>query len=873
MSDETPLLRQYRAIKAEHPGAILMFRIGDFYEMLEADAETAARELELTLTSKALGKAGRLPLAGVPHHAVDNYIARLVRKGYHVAVCDQTEDPRQAKGLVKREVLRVVTPGTLGDSDARQNKFLAALFEHRPADRGRRDSDAGGAESGAGWVLAVGDLLTGELYAGDCPDRSALEGTFARFRPDEVLVPEGAAERATALLAEAAPGAYVTRLPDWRFGPSYAEDLLRTHFGVATLEGFGLAQGAPESGAAAALLSYLKETQKSSLAHVTSLKRLDASEIVTLDASTLLGLEIVDSPTRDREATLLKILDQAVTAMGSRLIARRITSPLKSPEGIRARLELVEAFHSDALARADVRVRLRKVYDIERLAGRLSLGTITPREVVGLAASLEAVPTLRDILMHGALSGLRNALDPVPELSALIRARIVDEPPLEIGESPLFRDGVSPELDALRHGSRDSRQWIAELQQKERERSGIGSLKVGFNSVFGYYIEVTRSNLPKVPADYVRKQTTAAGERYFTEELKNHEDVVLRANERIAALESSLFAGLRIEIAAFLPRVQFTAAAIAELDLSAAFAEVAAQRNYTRPEILDESRAIFRIEKGRHPVVEALLSGAEGFVPNETLLERESRFMLLTGPNMAGKSTYIRQVAAIALMAQIGSFVPAERCALTPFESLHARIGASDRLARGLSTFMVEMVEAALILRTASARSLVILDEIGRGTSTYDGLSIAWAMVEALAGRGTLTLFATHYHELTALPERIPGVFNATVAVKEWGEKIHFLHEIRPGAADRSYGIQVAAIAGVPKPVIARAKEVLAVLEMGELSGGGVPDERQLSLFAPVAALAPGEEEALKRLRAVDADALSPRDALALLAELREKLG
>jgi DNA mismatch repair protein MutS len=884
MSDETPLLKQYRAVKAEYPDAIVMFRIGDFFEMFEADAETAARELELTLTSKAMGKAGRLPLAGVPFHAAENYIARLVRKGYHVAVCDQTEDPKKAKGLVRREVVRVVTPGTWTGGSERENRFLGAIM---PLAASKNSGKLAGEESRRvaaglpnvvdGFAASFGDLLTGEFYTASSNPPSArgdlLETLLARFRPTEILLPDdagGLKERIRAAL----PSAAITPVPAWRFGASRGADLLKAHFGVATLEGFGWKEENAEEGAAGALLEYLKETQKSTLAHVTSIARLNDHPLARIDAATLLQLEIIDSPTGDHEATLLAIMDQAVTAMGSRLIARRLAAPLTDPAGITARLGRVETLHDDAVMRLATRELLKKVHDLERLAGRVALGTIAPREVAGLADSLEAIAPIREAIVHEGLAAIRAALDPVPELTALIRERIVADPPIEIGEAPLFREGVDPRLDEIRNGSRAARQWIAALQQKERERTGIGSLKVGFNNVFGYFIEVTRANLAKVPEDYRRKQTTANGERYFTEELKTNEEIILRANERIEEVERALFAELRSTIAGFLPRIQKTGSAVAELDLSASFAETAATRGHVKPVILDQKEAHLRIKAGRHPVVEALLAGEERFVPNETTLEKTARFMILTGPNMAGKSTYIRQVAIIALLAQCGAYVPAAECALAPFDGIFTRIGASDRLARGLSTFMVEMVEAAAILRSATPRSLVVLDEIGRGTSTYDGLSIAWAMVEALAARACLTLFATHYHELTGMVEETPGAFNATVAVKEWGEKIHFLHEIRPGAADRSYGIQVAALAGVPRPVLDRAKEILSRLELGELRSGRSADASdQLSLFDAFESISQGERAALDQLKKIEPDDLAPREAHALLCELKERIG
>lgn len=893
MADDPPLLKQYRAVKADHPDAILMFRIGDFFEMLEGDAELAARELELTLTSKSLGKAGRLPLCGVPHHTVETYIARLVRRGYHVAVCDQMEAAKDAKGLVRREVTRIVTPGTYVGGDTAANTYIACVFsqeitsahpERVEVERVEgagfdRLRTSGESKNGPGHsalmerplALAVCDLLTGELYAGIFSGSDALEAALARFHPAEIVIPDGLGAERVAWLASTLPGVFATKQQDWLFGASYADDFLRKHFHVATLAGFGLSSSGEDTAAVAGLLTYLRSTSKSAIEHISGVVRIDATDVLTLDASTLLQLEIIDSPMRDTQATLRAVLDETVTGMGARLLVRRLTAPLKSALAIRDRLDQVTVFVEDAALRSDVRAALKSVHDLERLAGRISLGTLSPREAVGLAASLESAGRLRSLCAHPAVAALASALDPMPEVTGLIRSQLVDDPPIEIGASPLFRDGVSPRLDELRHGSKASREWIAGLAARERERTGIGSLKVGFNNIFGYFIEVTKSNLEKVPEDYKRKQTTAGGERYITEDLARHEDVVLRANERQIEQEREMFAALRDELRRFLAPLQETAAAVARLDVAAGFAEAAVRRGYARPEIIESQTPIFRVTAGRHPVVEALRSGEEAFVPNDISLDVERRFLLITGPNMAGKSTYIRQAALIALMAQCGSYVPAAACTLAPFDGIHARIGASDRLARGLSTFMVEMVEAALILRNATSHSLVILDELGRGTSTYDGLSLAWAIVEALAGRGCAALFATHYHELTRLGREIPGVANATVAVKEWGDRIHFLHEIRPGAADRSYGVQVAAIAGVPATVLTRAREILSKLELGELTAGD-EDAEQLSLFAPSPTLSPSETAVLDAVRRADPDSLSPRAALDLVARLKETL-
>ncbi|RMH55558.1 MAG: DNA mismatch repair protein MutS [Candidatus Hydrogenedentota bacterium] len=871
MAHETPLLKQYRSIKAAYPDSIVMFRIGDFYEMFERDAEIAAKELELTLTSKAMGKAGRLPLAGVPHHSAEGYIARLVRRGYHVAVCDQTEDPAKAKGLVKREVTRVVTPGTYASDESRENTFLATPIRLRNE-----------------WAVALCDLFTGELYYAVSEDRSEIEAVLARFRPAEIVLPDQADDEEQKALCAALPEHVVSRIPDWQASPAHVTDLLKRHFRVATLDPLGL--GSPEDGvngaglAVGILLEYLGATQKKALLHIGEPRRIETSATMVLDPATLLQLEIIESPTGDRRATLRAILDLCVTAAGSRLLLHRLSGPVRNREEILRRLDQVDFFFANTVLRETVRKSLKGVHDIERLAGKLSLGRITPREVLALADSLDRVGSVKKELGTDC-AGLERDLDPIPEFVEKIRTRLVDEPPISIGEGPLFREGVDEELDALRKGSRESRRWLAELQPRERERTGISSLKVGYNNVFGYYIEVTKANLEKVPAEYIRKQTLTNAERYYTEELKVHEDRVLRANERMAEVEARLFEELRRELLAYVPRLQRTASAVAVIDVAAALAEKAVGAHYVRPEVIDADHAILRVDGGRHPVVEELLPAGESFVPNDAHLEGERRFMVLTGPNMSGKSTYIRQNALIVLMAQAGSFVPARRCVLTPFDAVFARIGAGDRLARGLSTFMVEMVEAAAILRRATERSLVILDEIGRGTSTYDGLSIAWGIVEALSGRGTLSMFATHYHELTNLEKMVPGVFNATVVVREWNEKIHFLHEIRPGAADRSYGIQVAELAGVPRPVIERAKEILSLLEMGSTGGARLavlanPD--QPTLFGMLADSAsspegPGEESSpssriLEEIRNLDPDEMTPREAHARIAEWTEHL-
>ena len=866
MADETPLLKQYRAVKAEHPDAILMYRIGDFFEMFERDAEIAARELELTLTSKPMGKAGRLPLAGVPHHAVESYIARLIRKGYHVALCDQTEDPKKAKGLVKREVVRIITPGTYSSSDGRENKFIAA-FNFVSDDTSKKHKK---------YSLAICDLLTGEMYYGIYDTLDEINSAFAGFRTSEILIPDSNRsidnQSIDDFLLSFGFETHITKLPSWRFGASHGEEVLKNHFGVETLIAFELDENALS--ALGALFSYLIETQKSSLKHIAVLTRIGLNDTVKIDAATLLQLEILDSPSRDTEATLLSSMDKAVTAMGSRLIARRIAAPIRDAVEIRKRLDAVEAFFSDSIMRAEMRTLLKKVYDLERLSGKVALGRITPHEVVALASSLEAIPAIINAADHPALEDIKNDVDPIPELIELIRKKLVENPPLDIGEGPLFRDGVNSLLDELRYGSRESRQWIAGLQERERARTGISSLKVGFNNVFGYFIEVTKANLDKVPSNYIRKQTMTSAERYYTEELKHHEEIVLGAKEKITELEIELFNRLREEILIFLPRIQKTAHKIAVFDLSAAFAQAAADRHYTKPDVIESDEPFIRIEGGRHPVVEALLSAESSFVPNDTLMDSKNRFMILTGPNMAGKSTFIRQTAVISLMAQAGSFVPAARCVISPFDGIYARIGASDRLARGLSTFMVEMIEAAMILRNATKKSLVILDEIGRGTSTFDGLAIAWAIVEALSSRGCISLFATHYHELTALAEEIDGVFNCTVSVKEWGDKIHFLHAIRNGAADRSYGIQVAALAGVPKHVLERAKNILSSLEDGDMKRHSSESD-QLSLF--YSSTEPNETNSsektvLDELFELEPDSISPREALDLISKWKESL-
>lgn len=898
MSDLTPMMRQYREIKARHPDALLFFRLGDFYEMFFEDAHTGARELEIALTGRDGGGAERVPMCGIPYHAAEHYIARLTDRGYKVAICEQVEDPRLAKGLVRREVVRVVTPGTIQDARLvgdKRNRYLAAL-----------------ARRGEGWALAAADVSTGEFTAaefrGEGADRR-LRDELSRLAPAECLLDPGLAADAAFLdVLRRGLGAALTPLAEEAWEPARARRVLLDHFGTASLAGFGAEDRPLAATAAGALLGYLRETQRDAVRQVTGLRLVVPEGFMTLDAATRRNLELTARlGDGARQGSLLSVLDRTVTAMGGRLLRQWLERPLLDPGAIGARLDAVEELAGEGLCRSEVRETLRGVYDLERLVSRVACGTANARDLAALRTSLERLPRLgrllgarRSPLLREAAAGL-SALEPV---AGLIGRAIVDDPPVPLNEGGLIRPGYDPRVDELRRAGREGKGWIAALEAAERERTGIRSLKVGFNKVFGYYIEVTHANRHLVPDDYIRKQTLANAERYVTPALKEKEEAVLGAEERLLALEYRLFCEVREEVARHTAAIQAAARAVAAADAFAALAETAVAHDYVRPEVDDG--AVIDLQGSRHPVLEQVL-GPGGFVPNDIHLDGEGqRFLLITGPNMAGKSTVARQAALAVIMAQMGGFVPAASARIGVADRVFTRIGAADDLFSGRSTFMVEMSEVANILHNATPRSLVILDEVGRGTSTFDGLSLAWAVSEDLHDRvRARTIFTTHYHELTALEELLPGVRNFTVAVRERGEEVLFLRRLVRGAADRSYGIQVARLAGLPPAVLRRALEVLRELERSEelrearrqvatgraaaavpadapadaapdatdRPGGGPrghPDGPrgdaggQLSLLPP-----PAQLEALRALLDIDVLRLTPLEALNRLFELQ----
>ncbi|MGH9254606.1 MAG: DNA mismatch repair protein MutS [Vicinamibacterales bacterium] len=888
----TPAMRQYLDAKRQHRDAIVFFRMGDFYEMFYEDALVAARALDLTLTSRSKdADGGAIPMCGVPFHALDGYLARLVTKGFRVAICEQVEDPKKAKGLVRREVVRVVSPGTLTDAAylaAREPAYLMAIVDVRgagAAERTRQSDDVIG--------VALIDLSTGEFTAAEYPGPDgiqALADDIAVLRPREIVLPEASpvADRLPEIGRLQVP---VTTAEPWSFELEAARRSLLEQLKAHGLEGFGLDGRAAAVRAAGGLVAYLRDTQKAELAHVHTIAFKAAADALVIDPITLEHLEVVTGHDGTTAGSLLHEIDRTVTSMGGRLLRGWLLRPLRALEPIRDRLDAVEELAFRATDRAKFREALKAVHDLERLVARVALGTAGPRDFVSLRQSLGAVPRIRTALADvqaPLLLSLIAELDDLTDVRDLIERTIVDEPPAFARDGGFTRDGVDPELDELKGVSRSGRQVIARMEEDERARTGIGSLKVRFNRVFGYYIEVSKSNLHAVPADYQRKQTIAGGERFTTPALKDYEATVLGAEERILERELEMFERLRSEVAAQAPRIQDTARSLATFDVLAALAETAAVANFTKPHVHDGDELL--ATDARHPVVERHASGA--FVPNDIDLNGSTRqLVILTGPNMGGKSTYLRQVALIPLLAQIGSFVPARDAKVPLVDRIFARVGASDNIARGQSTFMVEMQETANILHAATSRSLVVLDEIGRGTSTFDGLSIAWAVAEYLATNTKArpkTLFATHYHELTDLADAIPAVVNMHVSAREWKDDIIFLRKIVPGRSDRSYGIQVARLAGLPPAVVARAKEILGGLERDELSRGGRPTlsgaagdpaTGQLGLFARPAddtaavldnAPLPRDHEVSRRLRALDVDGTTPREALELVAELKK---
>ena len=884
----TPLMQQYNAVKTRYPHALLLFRLGDFYELFYEDAIIAARELQITLTSRNREKGQPIPMCGVPYHAADGYIARLIRAGFKVAICEQMEQPGPGKKLVRREVTRVITPGTATDVavlDARENNFLAAVAENSSA------STIG---------LALVDLSTGEFQATEFSGTGAQESLrdeLQLVRPRETLLPrpQQLFETAKTSLLDGA-GGVETRVEDWVFHPDYAERILREQFGVAELTGFGLDDHPQALSAAGAVVHYLRENSArgddapsiEALRHLDRIRFYEQRDALVLDPVSVRNLELV-APIFTEEsksagpATLIAALDSTVTGMGARMLRAWMLRPLIDLDAIEARLGAVAHLLQQTVVRGEIRKELRGIQDLERLTSRITLGLANPRELLALRKSLTQLPVLKNFLTPPQSGGsdllrdLHEEIDELTDVREKLEKSLSDEPPASSAEPGMIRPGYHAELDELRNLSQHSKQIIASMEERERKRTGINSLKIRFNQVFGYYIEISKPNLPNAPADYERKQTLVNAERFTSPELKDYERKILAADERILEIERQLFVDLRASIAAKASRLRVTAAAIAKLDVLASFAKLAADRSYVRPEFNNAGELL--IVGGRHPVIEELLrQKGERFVPNDLCFEPgRQQLLLITGPNMGGKSTYLRQAALIILMAQMGSFVPAHSAKLPVTDRIFTRIGASDNLARGRSTFLVEMSEVAAILHHATPSSLVLLDEVGRGTATFDGLSIAWAVVEHLQKHTrSRTLFATHYHELTELAELLPAVKNVHVSVKETPNEIIFLRRVEPGSADKSYGIEVARLAGLPKSVIERAREVLKKHEQSEhelsetltpgAAGHSGNNGNQAVLFTAL------DRSVLEKLRNADLDNLKPLEALNLLSDLKKQI-
>ncbi|MDO8588470.1 MAG: DNA mismatch repair protein MutS [Armatimonadota bacterium] len=859
----TPMLRQYNAIKQQYPDVILMFRLGDFYEMFGDDAVVASRELDIVLTSRSHGYAAKMPMCGVPYHSVDRYVARLISRGYRVAMCDQTEDPKLAKGLVNRAVTRVVTPGTVledGMLKEKSNNYLAAVAP---------GPDACG--------LAVADVSTGEFAVceirGEHSIPKAME-ELSRLSPAECLLRE--IDEDLAIKVSHASGGSVTKYSTDGTYRQPPREVLLSQFNTVSLRGFGCDDLTAGLEAAAMIVDYLGQTNAGALQHIRGITTYSTNSFMFLDPAARRNLELVQSMSLEgRGGSLLSVIDKTRSAMGGRLLRRWVDQPLLDAAAIAARLDAVEYLHDNALVRSELRDILKDMGDLERIASRIVAGTANARDLVGLRSSLELLPRVKATVGECSLDGMKGLgerIDLLEEVVDLISRAIVDEPPMTVRDGGMVRQGFDAELDRLRSASKDGKTWIANLESEERERTGIKSLKVGYNSVFGYYIEVTKSNLDNVPDDYIRKQTTVSGERFITPALKEYEAMVLGAQEKAVELEYSLFNDVRLQVAQQAERIVRVARAVAEMDALASLAEVAAANGYVKPEV-NEGEEI-NIRNGRHPVVEQSLLN-ERFVPNDCHLDCETeKLLIITGPNMAGKSTYLRQIALIVLMAQMGSFVPADAASIGIVDRIFTRVGAHDELASGQSTFMVEMNETANILNNATRRSLIMLDEIGRGTSTYDGLSIAWAVAERIGEISAKTLFATHYHHLNDLERTLPGVKNYRIAVKEEADRIVWLRKIMPGGTDRSYGIEVARLAGLPQEVIERAKEVLCDLEKNDTAVGLVSRGRQVTARTQKMQLTLFEAEThpvVEELRKMDLAAMSPIEALVKLDELQKK--
>jgi DNA mismatch repair protein MutS len=876
----TPLMRQYNAIKAKNPETVLLYRMGDFYEMFNDDAKIASRVLGLTLTARNHGGAEDVPLAGFPYHALDRYANRLVKAGHKIAICEQTEDPKNAKGIVKRDIIEIITAGTATEDnfiEEKSNNYIVSIVAGKSL-----------------YGVAICDLSVG-LFQVEEIDERLLAEELVRIDPAEILYPEGENVRLKELVSQHVRQVPLSTHDAWKFLYENALHVLTAHFQTATLAGMGCDRFREGVCAAGGLLSYLKEQKKNDLRHISTLAPRVLSEFAELDPSTIRNLELLRPMSADDAgATLLSVLDKTSTAMGGRMLRAWIIHPLRDIAKINDRLDCVAWVKNDVFVKGEAELLLRRIADIERLIGRITFERANGRDVLSLARSLAVFPDIMKLLSTAPcapLVDIRNSLAGFEPVAGAVEATLVSNPPLSLREGGLIKSGVSPELDEIRSASVNGKKWVAALQDSERVRTGISSLKVGYNRVFGYYIEVSKTNLGAAPQDYLRKQTLVNGERFVTPELKEMESKIIGAEEKCSALEYDLFVALRKSVAQECVRIQRASQALARLDVIVSLAKAASEHGYVRPLCTDSGDCIIR--DGRHPVVEALLPPGEQFVPNDTdLRAADSQLLLITGPNMAGKSTYLRQNALIALMAQMGSFVPAASAQIGIVDKFFTRVGASDRLARGQSTFLVEMVEVANILNNATDKSLVLLDEVGRGTSTFDGISIAWAVAEYLheaQGHRSRTLFATHYHELTELALLFPRIKNLHIKVKEWNDRIIFLRKIDEGSCDHSYGIQVARLAGVPKPVIIRAKEILANLENMELTPDHKPvlarhrgeknaktAGRQTDLFSEgvqTNLIDAMQGEIIQQLQSLDINGLTPLDSLNMLSELKKKAG
>ena len=861
-------MKQYQQVKAKHPDTILLFRMGDFYETFEEDAKTTARVLGITLTKRGNGAAGEIPLAGFPHHAIDTYLPKLLKAGYRVAVCEQLEDPKLAKGLVKRDVIEVVTPGVAFSDkvlEQKQNNYLAAVSLPSPLTQG---SELVG--------FAFVDVSTAEFSVTEFPLRQLPE-QMSVFQPVELLVQKRDFETVESILRGKFHGLY-SKMDDWVYNGDYSYEILVNHFKTQSLKGFGVEQFRTGIVAAGAVMHYLQETQKANLPHIKKLVPFDTSDYMVLDASTKRNLEITASLSGQSDGTLFAVLDRTQTAMGGRLLKAWVNRPLKKLEPVRSRLEAVRELYGSDSVRSDIREILEQVGDLERLVARIATGRANPREIKQLQKSLSYIPSVKSHvskLNAPLLREMHGNLNPLESLVKLIHDAIEDDPPASLGEGGVIRKGHNKELDDLRSIAFSGKDWIARLQTDERQRTGISSLKVGYNTVFGYYIEITNTHKDKIPADYIRKQTLTNAERYITPELKEYEEKVLHAEEKILSLETKIFNEVRLSISEYSTSILENAHLLATVDCFISLADVAVENNYVCPEVDESSR--LEIKEGRHPVIERLLPPGERYTANSTSMDiEESQILIVTGPNMSGKSSYLRQVGLIVLLAQIGSFVPAAEARIGLVDRIYTRVGASDNIASGESTFLVEMHEAATIVNTATNRSLILLDEVGRGTSTFDGISIAWALTEYLHTRiGAKTLFATHYHELNELADIFPRVKNFKVDVREYGDKVIFLHKVLPGFADHSYGIQVAQMAGLPEEVTDRAKKILKNLEESELNvyssgkqlrGRIPPPDIQMTLFEMK------DDKLRDDIRKLNVEKMTPLEALQKLVELQKRI-